>query len=63
MPEWQTIVSAPDNSDLEVSIFDRDEYHALVFPCRREQSGWRDTRTGRIVPVAPTHWRRWPDGN
>ena len=41
------------------SIYDNGEYHALVFPCRRDGSGWRDVRADRPVRLSPTHWRRW----
>jgi hypothetical protein len=34
-----------------------DEYHALVFPCRRDGSGWRDVRANQPLPLQPTHWR------
>jgi hypothetical protein len=33
---WQPIATAPVDADLELSVYDNDEYHALVFPCRRE---------------------------
>ena len=45
--------------ELELSIYDKGEYYALVFPCRRDGSSWRDVRTGRYVALEPTHWRQW----
>ena len=32
---WQPITTAPLNRDLELAVVDKDEPHALVFPCRR----------------------------
>ena len=55
--DWRPIATAPAYADLELSVYDNGEYHALVFPCRRDGSGWRDVRTP--VPLQPTHWRRW----
>jgi hypothetical protein len=60
--EWKPIATAPVDADLEVSIFADGEYHALVFPCRRDASGWRDLTLNRLVPIKPTHWRPWPQG-
>jgi hypothetical protein len=45
--------------DLQLSIYDKGEYHALAFPCQRDGSGWRDVRTKRSMPLEPTHWRLW----
>jgi hypothetical protein len=59
MSDWQPITTAPIQVDLEVSIYDDGEYHALVFPCRRDSSGWRDLSLNRLVPIKPTHWRPW----
>ena len=57
--DWRPIGTAPADADLELSVYDRGEYHALVFPCRRDGSGWRDMRANRHIPLQPTHWRRW----
>jgi hypothetical protein len=56
---WEAIATAPANAELELSVYDKGEYHALVFPCRRDGDGWRDVRTNRPMPLIPTHWRRW----
>jgi hypothetical protein len=40
--EWRPIATAPADADLELSINDDGEYHALVFPCRRDGLGCRD---------------------
>ena len=45
--------------DLELSIYDEGEYHALVFPYRRDGSGWRDVSANRNMSLQPTHWRLW----
>jgi hypothetical protein len=52
---WKSIATAPAGADLELSIYDEGEYHALVFPCRRDGSSWRDVP----MPLQPTHWRLW----
>lgn len=57
---WNSIETAPANADLELCIYDRGEYHVLVFPCRRNGVGWSDVRLNRMVPINPTHWRLWP---
>ena len=62
MAEWKIIDIAPANIELELSIFADGEYHALVFPCRRDGSGWRDIGGNRPMHLKPTHWRPWvPD--
>ena len=32
MSDWKPIAPAPVNADLELSIYDQGEYHAVVFP-------------------------------
>ena len=49
--DWRPIATAPADADLELSIYDNGEYHALVFPCRRDGSGWRDVRANRPMPL------------
>jgi hypothetical protein len=34
--DWKPIATAPVDADLELSVYDEGEYHALVFPCRRD---------------------------
>jgi hypothetical protein len=60
MTEWHPIASAPFDHDLQLSVIEEDEVHALVFPCRRMQNGWVHASTGRVVFVEPSHWREWP---
>jgi hypothetical protein len=57
--DWQPIATAPADTELELSIYDKGEYHALVFPCRRDGSDWRDVSANRFMPLKPTHWRPW----
>ncbi|MGA8650447.1 MAG: hypothetical protein WB677_07475 [Xanthobacteraceae bacterium] len=56
---WKPIAMAPAEVDLELSVYDEGEYHALVFPCRRDGSGWRDVGANRNMSLRPTHWRLW----
>jgi hypothetical protein len=53
----QPVAIAAAAVDLELSIYHNGEYHALVFPCQREGSRWRDVRAHRFMPLEPTHWR------
>jgi hypothetical protein len=57
--DWRPIDTAPADADLELSIYDKGQYHSLVFPCRRDGKGWRDVEANRSMPLAPTHWRLW----
>ena len=61
--EWQPILTAPFDCDLELCIMEAEEFHALVFPCRRTLGGWINAGTGSRVEVRPTHWREWNDEN
>jgi hypothetical protein len=59
MSDWKPIATAPADTDLELSVYDEGEYHALVFPCRRDGSGWRDVNSNRRMPLKLTYWRLW----
>lgn len=59
MRDWDPIASAPFETDLELSVIEFSEVHALFFPCRRTLSGWINAATKSAVQVAPTHWRPW----
>ena len=59
---WLPVSIAPSGMDLEVCVMAREGAHALVFPCRRTKSGWADSATGKLLDIAPTHWRLWQDG-
>jgi hypothetical protein len=54
--KWQPIATASASAELELSIYDKGEYHALAFPSRREGSGWRDVRANRFFLLEPSHW-------
>jgi hypothetical protein len=58
---WQTIATAPFDSDIEVALFDRGEAHPLAFPCRRTMDGWVNAKTRKFIILALTHWRKWPN--
>jgi hypothetical protein len=56
---WNPIATAPAHVELELCVYDGEEYDALVFPCRRNGVGWSDVRLNKMVPIRPTHWRLW----
>ena len=55
----QLISSAPFDRDLELAVVDKDEHHALVFPCRRVSGGRMNAGSKKRIDVSPTHWREW----
>jgi hypothetical protein len=57
--DWRPISSAPFDQDLELSVIEKNEVHALLFPCRRTARGWADAAVKSAVAVRPTHWRPW----
>ena len=59
--QWLPIATAPRGIDLEVCVIDRQEVHALVFPCRWNGTDWRDASTNNRVDIEPTHWRQWTE--
>ena len=58
---WHYIFeTAPKDRDVVLAVLEKDGFHALEFPCRRDDDGrWVDTRTGRSIDVCSTHWREW----
>ncbi|MBS0522159.1 MAG: hypothetical protein JSS04_00885 [Proteobacteria bacterium] len=60
MGKWQPIASAPFDRDLQLSVIEEGEVHALAFPCRRTGSGWFNSE-GERVEVNPSHWRDWAE--
>jgi hypothetical protein len=58
---WRPISSAPLEQDIELSVIEGNEVHALVFPCRRTARGWFNASVKSAVLVRPTHWRPWPN--
>ena len=57
--EWLPIAAAPADANLEVCVIDVSEVHALIFPCRRNRTGWADAVTRAPLDIQPTHWRLW----
>ena len=60
---WLPISTAPADRDLELSVIEREEVHALVFPCRKRDGEWIDATTKKRIDVQPTHWRPWIEGS
>ena len=59
--DWQPIITAPFDRDLELAVINYDGTHALIFPCRRILGGWLNATTKKLVIAYPTHWREWQD--
>jgi hypothetical protein len=57
--DWQSIDTAPFGQDLQLSVIENGEVHALIFPCRRAEGGWLRGLTKQLVSIRPTHWRLW----
>jgi hypothetical protein len=58
--DWHPIASAPFDQEVELSVIEADEVHALLFSCRRTARGWVNASIKTAIPVRPTHWRPWP---
>lgn len=58
-PMWSLITSAPSGRSLELAVIDQEGVHALVFPCEKASTGWKNVATGVYVDIRPTHWRPW----
>jgi hypothetical protein len=63
LDDWRPIATAPIGQDLQLSVIEDGEVHALVFPCRKVVAGWRSMATGAVISLDPTHWRPWPRQN
>jgi len=61
MVEWKPIATAPAGLELELGIYDKGEYYALVIPCRRDGLGLRDVQANLPLLLEPTHWRPWKE--
>jgi hypothetical protein len=62
MPEkWLPVSIAPSDTDLEVSVMDKNGIHALIFPTRKVGANWVDASTKRRIDIEPTHWRVWSE--
>ena len=58
--DWQPIIRAPFERDLEVAVINPDgTVNALGFPCWRTFDGWLNEETKKWLDVRPTHWRNW----
>jgi hypothetical protein len=52
--DWQPIVSAPYERDIELAVIDHDtEVHALAFPCHRTFGGWGQRGNAEVDRRAP----------
>jgi hypothetical protein len=59
---WHAITdesTVPASCDLRLAVINDGEVHALVFPCRKTESGWARANGGRPVEISPTHWQPW----
>lgn len=59
---WQPIATAGFGQDIQLAVIDRDEVHALVFPCQRVADGWINAESKERIRINPTHWRAWENG-
>jgi len=57
--DWQPILAAPFDRDLELAVIDKDGAHSLAFACRRRGGQWINAKTNQPIDVNPTHWREW----
>lgn len=58
--KWLPVSIAPSDADLEVCVIDKKGMiHALVFPVRKNGTGWADAATKKRIDIEPTHWRKW----
>ena len=62
---WHEINSPEDvpiNRDVRIAVIDdKGTVHALVFPCRRVDDVWFDSKLQRRIEVYPTHWQEWKE--
>jgi len=62
---WHFIQSPnaiPNDRDLMLAVADERGVLSLGFPCRWRNGCWVEAKTGRLVDLAPTHWRHWSPG-
>ena len=58
--EVNSLEDVPNNQDVRLAVIDaKGTVHALVFPCRRKNNSWIDSKFRRLVEVYPTHWQEW----
>jgi hypothetical protein len=58
-PGWKPINAAPAETDLCICIQDAFGLYPLPFPCRKEKSGWINTKEGAHLNIAPLGWKEW----
>ncbi len=59
---WRLVRDAPRDIDVELSVIDAGEVHAVVFACRYTGFTWVAASDGRRLDIRPTHWRPWDPG-
>jgi hypothetical protein len=60
--EWQPIVSAPINRDLEVRVADSMGHYALMCPCKLiPEQGWINSWLQTPLSHDPVEWREWTE--
>jgi hypothetical protein len=60
--EWQPIVTAPVNRDLEVRVADPMGHYALMCPCKlNPEQGWINSWLQTPLSHHPVEWREWTE--
>jgi hypothetical protein len=58
MSEFESIATAPFNTDLELCLGSGHRRAPLALLRRRSEQGWILPATGDSVVIEPTYWRR-----
>jgi len=56
---WQSVGSAPANTDLELRVQHGDVIYVLPFACRRTDDRWLNCEMNVPLAVKPLEWRNW----
>jgi len=60
--EWQPILTAPMNRDLEVRVADSMGHYALMCPCKLiPEQGWINSWLQTPLSHDPVEWREWTE--
>ena len=60
--EWQPILTAPINRDLEVRVADPVGHYALMCPCKLiPEQGWINSWLQTPLSHDPVEWREWTE--
>jgi hypothetical protein len=60
--EWQPILTAPINRDLEVRVADPMGHYALMCPCKLiPEQGWINAWLQTPLSHDPVEWREWTE--